>query len=72
MKKNVTPYAESSATKKKQVTQMFDTISGEYDFLNRIISLGIDIQWRNRVVKMASEKPISAALDIATGTGIWL
>ena len=69
MKKNVTPYAESSATKKKQVTQMFDTISGEYDFLNRIISLGIDIQWRNKVVKMAVEKPLSTALDIATGTG---
>jgi demethylmenaquinone methyltransferase/2-methoxy-6-polyprenyl-1,4-benzoquinol methylase len=69
MKKKVTPYADSKASKKKQVTRMFDAISGEYDLLNRIISLGIDVHWRKKVVRMAQQKPIDTALDIATGTG---
>ena len=33
---------------KDQVTQMFDTISKEYDGLNRVISFGIDIKWRKK------------------------
>lgn len=45
MSKNVTPYKDSELGKKEQVAQMFDTISGNYDGLNRVISFGIDIQW---------------------------
>jgi demethylmenaquinone methyltransferase/2-methoxy-6-polyprenyl-1,4-benzoquinol methylase len=55
--------------KKEQVTKMFDTISGNYDGLNRVISFGIDIKWRKRVVSIISEKNPSKILDIATGTG---
>ena len=33
---------------------MFDTISNEYDGLNRIISFGIDIKWRNKVVQLVA------------------
>lgn len=69
MAKKVTPYKNSDLGKKEQVTQMFDTISKEYDGLNRVISFGIDIQWRNKVVAIvAAEKP-EKILDIATGTG---
>jgi len=63
MKKSVTPYAN------QQVTKMFDGISSNYDFLNRIISLGIDIKWRNRVVEILMAKKPNSILDIATGTG---
>ncbi|MDC1080543.1 bifunctional demethylmenaquinone methyltransferase/2-methoxy-6-polyprenyl-1,4-benzoquinol methylase UbiE [Flavobacteriaceae bacterium] len=69
MKKSVTPYAEQQGSKKKQVTKMFDGISSNYDFLNRIISLGIDIKWRNRVVEILKPKKPGSILDIATGTG---
>ncbi len=69
MAKNVNPYKESDLGKKAQVTQMFDTISKNYDGLNRVISLGIDVKWRNRVVKIVGEKKPSSILDIATGTG---
>lgn len=69
MKKNVIPYADSAASKKSQVTRMFDAISGEYDFLNRVISLGIDIRWRKNVVRKLSGIPLDQILDIATGTG---
>jgi len=48
---------------------MFDTISGDYDGLNRVISFGIDIKWRKKVVKLVKEKQPKTILDIATGTG---
>ncbi len=48
---------------------MFDTISGDYDGLNRVISFGIDIKWRKKVVKLVKEKKPETILDIATGTG---
>ena len=48
---------------------MFDTISGNYDGLNRVISLGIDVKWRKKVLKLVAEKKPERILDIATGTG---
>ena len=69
MKKTVTPYANQQDSKKKQVTQMFDGISSNYDFLNRMISLGIDVKWRKRVVQILVHKKPNSILDIATGTG---
>lgn len=69
MAKNVTPYKDSELGKKEQVTQMFDTISKNYDGLNRVISFGIDIIWRKRVVAILKKKKPNTILDIATGTG---
>ncbi|MBO6878955.1 bifunctional demethylmenaquinone methyltransferase/2-methoxy-6-polyprenyl-1,4-benzoquinol methylase UbiE [Winogradskyella sp.] len=69
MAKKIKPYKNSVASKKEQVTEMFDTISKEYDGLNRVISFGIDVKWRNKVVKLVSEKKPENILDIATGTG---
>ncbi|QLG44353.1 bifunctional demethylmenaquinone methyltransferase/2-methoxy-6-polyprenyl-1,4-benzoquinol methylase UbiE [Costertonia aggregata] len=69
MAKKVTPYKDSGLGKKEQVTQMFDTISKNYDGLNRVISFGIDIKWRKRVVAILSKKKPKNILDIATGTG---
>ncbi|RZJ75099.1 MAG: bifunctional demethylmenaquinone methyltransferase/2-methoxy-6-polyprenyl-1,4-benzoquinol methylase UbiE [Flavobacterium sp.] len=69
MSKNVTPYKDSGLGKKEQVAQMFDTISGNYDGLNRVISFGIDVKWRKKVLKMVASKNPDRILDIATGTG---
>jgi demethylmenaquinone methyltransferase/2-methoxy-6-polyprenyl-1,4-benzoquinol methylase len=69
MKEKVTPYKNSTLNKKKQVEQMFDTISGNYDDLNRVISLGADIKWRKKVIKMVADRSPESILDIATGTG---
>jgi demethylmenaquinone methyltransferase/2-methoxy-6-polyprenyl-1,4-benzoquinol methylase len=69
MSKNVTPYKDSELGKKEQVAQMFDTISGNYDGLNRVISFGIDIKWRKKVLQLVSDKNPKTVLDIATGTG---
>lgn len=69
MDKQIKPYKDSELGKKEQVAQMFDNISENYDGLNRVISLGIDVSWRKKVVKLVSEVNPKKILDIATGTG---
>ena len=69
MSKKIMPYKNSSLSKKEQITKMFDNISKEYDDLNRVISFGIDIKWRNKVVQLVADKNPESILDIATGTG---
>ena len=69
MTDQINPYKDSNLGKKQQVEQMFDTISGNYDSLNRMISLGTDQGWRRKVLKMVSDTNPESILDIATGTG---
>lgn len=69
MSEKITPYKNSTLGKKEQVAQMFDTISGNYDNLNRVISFGIDVKWRKKVLKIVSDSKPRVILDIATGTG---
>lgn len=69
MSKQITPYKDSKLSKKEQIAQMFDAISGNYDNLNRVISFGIDVQWRKKVLKIVTESNPKTILDIATGTG---
>lgn len=69
MSKKITPYKGSGDNKKKQVEKMFDNISTNYDGLNRVISFGIDVKWRKKVVAIVQEKSPKKVLDIATGTG---
>jgi len=65
----VTPYKDSEVGKKEQVTEMFDKVSSNYDFLNRIMTFGIDISWRKHVVALVKEGNAKKVMDIATGTG---
>lgn len=69
MSKKITPYKDSQLGKKEQVAQMFDNISKNYDGLNRVISFGIDVKWRKKVIKIISKNNPKKILDIATGTG---
>lgn len=69
MSKNITPYKDSGLGKKKQVEQMFDTISDGYDNLNRVISLGSDMKWKKKIVALLKKKKPTKVLDVATGTG---
>jgi len=69
MAKEVKPYDNQDSGKKEQVTHMFDTISEEYDGLNRMISLGLDQKWRDNVVQMVADHNPKVVMDIATGTG---
>lgn len=69
MAEKITPYKDSNLGKKEQVAQMFDTISGNYDGLNRVISFGIDLKWRKKVLAIVANQNPTTVLDIATGTG---
>ena len=63
----VKPYSETGS-KKEQVQQMFDNIAHRYDFLNRFLSLGIDIGWRKKAIKILAKHQPKRILDVATGT----
>jgi demethylmenaquinone methyltransferase/2-methoxy-6-polyprenyl-1,4-benzoquinol methylase len=69
MPTEITPYKNSTLSKKEQVAKMFDTISGNYDNLNRVISFGIDVKWRKKVLQLVADTNPNIVLDIATGTG---
>lgn len=69
MSKTVTPYKEATTGKKQQVANMFDNISGTYDFLNHFLSLGIDVIWRKKAIKSLLTLNPKLILDVATGTG---
>lgn len=68
MNPKIKPYKDNTDSKKSQVEQMFDNISGSYDGLNRIISLGIDLKWRKKVVQLVLNEKPKKVLDVATGT----
>lgn len=65
----VKPYNDNDADKKQQVANMFDNISGTYDFLNHFLSLGIDIIWRKKAIRTLKATGPQYILDVATGTG---
>ncbi|MBN2808342.1 MAG: bifunctional demethylmenaquinone methyltransferase/2-methoxy-6-polyprenyl-1,4-benzoquinol methylase UbiE [Deltaproteobacteria bacterium] len=53
----------------RAIREMFSAIAPRYDFLNRLLSLGIDQGWRRTLVRMAVNKEPAAILDVACGTG---
>ncbi|MDN5479340.1 MAG: bifunctional demethylmenaquinone methyltransferase/2-methoxy-6-polyprenyl-1,4-benzoquinol methylase UbiE [Chryseobacterium sp.] len=48
---------------------MFDNIAPKYDLLNHVLSMKIDVLWRNTLVKMMKKDNPQEVLDVATGTG---
>ena len=48
---------------------MFGKIAGRYDFLNHLLSLGIDHYWRWRTVRIVPPSGPLPILDVCTGTG---
>lgn len=59
----------SLSERKKESYKIFNEIAGTYDLLNHTLSLGIDIYWRNKLLKHLPKKESINALDLATGTG---
>jgi len=58
-----------AANKKSQVKRIFDSISHRYDFLNHFLSLGTDIYWRRKAIKLSGMTHQTKLLDMACGTG---
>lgn len=51
------------------VRDIFARIAPRYDLMNRLMTLGLDRQWRRYVIRKAALPPGGRLLDIATGTG---
>ena len=49
--------------------KLFDQIAETYDFLNILLSLGIDRLWRKKIIRLLNKTKVDNALDMATGTG---
>ena len=59
--------------KQDKIVGMFDDIASTYDKANRVLSMGIDIQWRkkgcDKAFEILGKKELSNVTDVATGTG---
>ena len=53
----------------RKVEQMFSGISGRYDLLNHVLSLGLDYAWRRKVAQETGKVHCRRILDVCTGTG---
>ncbi len=53
----------------RRIGRMFDDISPTYDLLNRMLSMSIDVRWRERMIDEFAPSQGQEVLDIATGTG---
>ncbi len=53
----------------EKISQMFSGVAHRYDFLNHLLSLGLDVLWRKKLARLANAKPQDKILDLATGTG---
>ena len=61
------------AAKQDKIVEMFDDIASTYDKANRVLSMGIDIQWRkkgcDKAFEILGKKQLGQITDVATGTG---
>lgn len=55
--------------KKNKVKNIFDSIAFRYDFLNHLLSFGVDHYWRKKALKLSKVGSESFLLDVACGTG---
>src|SRR5215468_8347264 len=51
-----------------RIAGMFDAIAGRYDFLNHLLSAGIDRRWRKRAIRALALTGSERVLDLCTGT----
>lgn len=64
---NIKPF-QGVGEKKQQVSEMFDEIASRYDFMNRFLSVGIDVSWRIKAIRQFKKENPQHILDVATGT----
>lgn len=69
MKREAAPAAETEKSpSRSDVWRMFDRIAHRYDLLNRLLSAGQDVRWRNKLAANLPGRSRQRVLDLATGT----
>jgi demethylmenaquinone methyltransferase/2-methoxy-6-polyprenyl-1,4-benzoquinol methylase len=53
---------------KEYIRSLFDKIAYRYDFLNHLLSGGVDLYWRRAAIQKLVEHQPKHILDVATGT----
>ena len=67
--KRMSPVLPAPQDKTEAVRGMFDAIAPRYEFVNRMMTFGLDARWRKRTVSALGLAPGSTILDLACGTG---
>ena len=64
---------QEKQAKQEKIVTMFDDIASTYDLANRVLSMGIDIQWRkkgcDKAFEILGKSELGQITDVATGTG---
>lgn len=60
--------ATAHPSETSDVSRMFSRIAHRYDRANRVLSLGRDLRWRQRLIQWANPNPNDVVLDVCTGT----
>ncbi len=62
------PAVNAPAKESARISGMFDAIADRYDFLNHLLSAGLDKKWRQRAVDVLQLTGRETVLDLCTGT----
>jgi demethylmenaquinone methyltransferase / 2-methoxy-6-polyprenyl-1,4-benzoquinol methylase len=65
---HIIPFKQSEKSKKEQVAEMFNSIAGRYDLMNRFLSARTDVGWRRKAINLLKKDNPQHILDVATGT----
>ncbi len=56
-------------TRARYVQDVFERIAPRYDLMNRLMTAGQDVRWRQEVIRRAAPRPGDSLLDLGAGTG---
>lgn len=56
-------------SEKENISVMFNKIAKRYDFINHVLTFGIDRRWRKKMISLIPRIENAYIIDIATGTG---
>lgn len=55
--------------KRRKVGEVFDSVAGQYDLMNDLMSLGLHRAWKRFAVEISGVRRGQRVLDLASGTG---